>query len=229
MALFSGSSSKNKQVELQNLIFGTDEKKLMVSQEFLDNMTTQYISKRMKSVNRNVEILFTAKSPRSYFTAYDSIMESLGELIKLQQYHRFKEPIPSEFRKTVESKNEKYTTAMINRAWKTANNRADFDPTKGEKRDPKKFAPILDEMLEYKDRYSRNVYDHVDRFYKSVYDCSIEDKLREEEAARKAAEAARKAAEEEAAREAAEAAEADDIPEDGELPDEEAENLKLPE
>ena len=30
MALFSGGANKAKQVELQNIIFGTNEKKLMV-------------------------------------------------------------------------------------------------------------------------------------------------------------------------------------------------------
>ena len=52
MGLFSPNQSKLKQIELQNIIFGTEEKKLMVSQEFLDDMTKAYVTKRMKNVNK---------------------------------------------------------------------------------------------------------------------------------------------------------------------------------
>ena len=59
---------KKKQIELQNLIFGTNEKKLMVSPEFLSEMTKRYISKKMKSINQNMEgIAATKKSEEFLF------------------------------------------------------------------------------------------------------------------------------------------------------------------
>lgn len=181
MSLFSGSSNKAKQVELQNILFGTNEKKLMVSVEFLDNMKKQYISKRMKSVNQKMEIIFTTKSPKTFFNSYDAIMEALDELIKIQKYNEYKKPTPSEFKKTIESKKERYIMAMINRAWKNANNKANFDPTLGEKRDPLKFAPTLDELLEFSDRYTSGALGHIDRFYTSVYGHGINEVPKEEE------------------------------------------------
>ncbi len=212
MSLFSGSSNKAKQIELQNLIFGTSEKKLMVSDEFLDNMKKQYISKRMKSINQKMEVIFTTKSPKTFFNSYDAIMEALDDLIKLQKYHQYKKPVPSEFKATIEGKKERYIMAMINRAWKHANNKANFDPTLGEKRDPAKFAPILNEMLEFTDRYTSGIISHIDRFYTSVYGYGINETPKPEEAAEEAA--------------------AEEIPEEAlteEIPESETEDMKLDE
>lgn len=125
MALFSGGANKAKQVELQNIIFGTNEKKLMVSNEFLDEMTKVYISKRMKSINNAMSSVSTTKSPRTFFGCLDSIHDSLKELIALEKYYSFKKPVPTEFKKNLEAKKDKYVLAMINRAWKNANTKAD--------------------------------------------------------------------------------------------------------
>ncbi len=169
MSLFSGNPNKNKQIELQNIIFGTNEKKLMVSPEFLDNMTKQYISKRMKTINQKMEIIFATKSPKNFFNSYDSVMESLDELILIQKHHEFKKPIPSEFKKSIEAKKDRYIEAMINRVWKDANVKANFNPSLDEKRSPEKFAPAINELLEYKSKYTPVLLEHIDRFYKSVY------------------------------------------------------------
>lgn len=197
MALFSGNSSKAKQVELQNIIFGTNEKKLMVSNEFLDEMTKVYISKRMKSINTATTNISTTKSPKAFFGYLDSIHSTLEELIALEKYYQFKKPVPSEFKKNLEEKKDKYILAMLNRAWKHTNNRANYDPTAGIPRSPEQFGPILDEMVEFRDQYTDAIFGHVDRFYTSVYEHSIdyvepepEEELSEEEAAALAEEGA---------------------------------------
>ena len=197
MALFSGNSNKAKQVELQNIIFGTNEKKLMVSNEFLDEMTKVYISKRMKSINAATTSISTTKSPRAFFGYFDSIQSNLEELIALEKYYQFKKPVPSEFKKNLEEKKDKYILAMLNRAWKHTNNRANYDPTSGLPRSPEQFGPILDEMVEFRDQYTDAIFGHVDRFYTSVYEHSIdyvepepEEELSEEEAAALAEEGA---------------------------------------
>ena len=197
MALFSGNSNKAKQVELQNIIFGTNEKKLMVSNEFLDEMTKVYISKRMKSINAATTSISTTKSPKAFFGYFDSIQSTLEELIVLEKYYQFKKPVPSEFKKNLEEKKDKYILAMLNRAWKHTNNRANYDPTSGLPRSPEQFGPILDEMIEFRDQYTDAIFGHVDRFYTSVYEHSIdyvepepEEELSEEEAAALAEEGA---------------------------------------
>lgn len=191
MGLFSPNQAKLRQIELQNIIFGTEEKKLMVSPEFLDEMTKAYVTKRMKNINKMSEIIVATKSPKKFFTAYDALIKDIDELINLEQYHTFKKPVPTEFKKEINDKLSRYTENMINRAWKDANKQNKFKPD--EKRDPILYAPYLDEMLEYRERYSPIQLDLIDRFYQSVYDDSflnpkVEEEVPEELSAETAAE-----------------------------------------
>ncbi|MCM1330411.1 MAG: hypothetical protein NC253_13335 [Ruminococcus sp.] len=171
MGLFSPNQNKLKQIELQNIIFGTEEKKLMVSPEFLDEMTKAYVTKRMKNVNKMSEFIVATKSPRKFFTAYDALTKDIDELIVLEKYHEFKKPVPHEFKQEVDSKVPRYTENMINRAWKDANKQNKYQADG--KRDPELYGPFLDEMLEFKDRYSSPVLSLIDGFYQSVYDDSF--------------------------------------------------------
>lgn len=171
MGLFSPNQNKLKQIELQNIIFGTEEKKLMVSPEFLDEMTKAYVTKRMKNVNKMSEFIVATKSPRKFFTAYDSLIKDIDELINLEKYYTFKKPVPTEFKREINDKIPRYTENMINRAWKDANKQNKFQPDG--KRDPVLYGPFLDEMLEFRDRYSSLQLDLIDNFYQSVYDDSF--------------------------------------------------------
>lgn len=171
MGLFSPNQNKLKQIELQNIIFGTEEKKLMVSPEFLDEMTKAYVTKRMKNVNKMSEFIVATKSPRKFFTAYDSLIKDIDELINLEKYYTFKKPVPTEFKREINDKIPRYTENMINRAWKDANKQNKFQPDG--KREPVLYGPFLDEMLEFRDRYSPLQLDLIDNFYQSVYDDSF--------------------------------------------------------
>ena len=115
----------------------------MVSNEFLDEMTKVYISKRMKSINNATTSISTTKSPKAFFGYFDSIQSSLEELITLEKYYSFKKPIPSEFKKNLEAKKDKYILAMLNRAWKNANNKANYDPTAGIPRSRRNFVTTV--------------------------------------------------------------------------------------
>ena len=209
MGLFSPNQAKLKQIELQNIIFGTEEKKLMVSQEFLDDMTKAYVTKRMKNINKMSEFIVATKSPRKFFTAYDALIKDIDELIVLEKYHTFKKPVPTEFKMEIDSKMPRYTENMINRAWKDANKQNKFQ--QGEKREPSLYAPYLNEMLEYQDRYSPIVLDLIDGFYQTVYDDSfLNPKVVEEEVPEELTEEAAAAENAEGEEVAAEAAPAED-------------------
>lgn len=209
MGLFSPNQAKLKQIELQNIIFGTEEKKLMVSQEFLDDMTKAYVTKRMKNINKMSEFIVATKSPRKFFTAYDALIKDIDELIVLEKYHTFKKPVPTEFKMEIDSKMPRYTENMINRAWKDANKQNKFQ--QGEKREPSLYAPYLNEMLEYQDRYSPIVLDLIDGFYQTVYDDSfLNPKVVEEEVPEELTEEAAATENAEGEEAAAEAAPAED-------------------
>lgn len=164
---------KKKQIELQNIIFGTAEKKLMVSPEFLEEMTKRYISKRMKSINQNMEGIAATKSPKNFFSYIDSIFQALDELIVLQKYHTFKEPIPSVVKSALIAKKGRYIIAMFNRVWKEANLKARYDARSEEPRRIEDFGPVLDELLAYMDQYTSDSIEVLNKFYSSVYGHNI--------------------------------------------------------
>lgn len=172
MGLFTSKEEKVKQIELQNIIFGTEEKTLMVSQQFLNDMTKAYITKRMKNINKMMEYVVVTKSPKRFFTAYDSVQNDLDELINLEKYHTFKKPVPTEFKNEIEAKVGRYMENMIKRSWKDANQKNGLQENR---RNPEKYASYLNEMLEFREKYPKHVLDLIDSFYKSVYEKSIFD------------------------------------------------------
>lgn len=168
---------KLRRISLQNIIFDTHEKKLMVSPQFLDDMTKHYISKRMKNINTLMNYITITKSPKNFFTYYESIMKDLDELINIEGYYSFKAPLPSVFKSNIESKMDRYTEAMVNRSWKEINQKVFQNPrNQSDERSPELFGPILDELLEYKDKYTPAVLQLIDKFYKSVYGHGIDEK-----------------------------------------------------
>ena len=81
---------KAEKVELQNLLFGTTEKKLMVSDEFLYEMTMKYISKRMKTINTAFSNLHITRSAAFFFKNTAEIEKLIEDLILLEKYYPFK-------------------------------------------------------------------------------------------------------------------------------------------
>ncbi|MBQ5319423.1 MAG: hypothetical protein J6K17_10035 [Oscillospiraceae bacterium] len=174
---------KKKQIELQNIIFATNEKKLMVSPEFLDEMTRLYISKRMKAINQNMEGVAATKNPQLFFKYFDSIFDALDELIVLEKYHTFKEPVPTVVKKGLIAKKDRYIIAMLNRVWKDANLKAKYDARTELPRRVEDFAPVLDELLLCKDKFTPDSMEILNKFYSSVYGHNIgeEPAIEEEE------------------------------------------------
>ena len=201
MGLFSPNPAKQKKIELQNILFDTNEKKLMCSNEFLNDMTTNYVSKRMKNINKMTSGIVTTKNPNNFYSYCETIDHDLEELIRIEKYHSFKDPIPSEFKKLLEAKMGQYTEAMIKRTWRDISQKIGLD-SEG-KRDPRYYGPVLDALLAHKEKYTPLQFELVDKFYKSVYGISYAEA--QEQALKEAEEAA---AAEAAAKAAAEAAEA---------------------
>lgn len=171
MGLFSPNSAKLKQIELQNILFDTNEKKLMVSVDFLHKMTTSYVSKRMKNINKMTDVIVVTKNPHKFFAYCESIDKDLEELIRLEPYHNFKQPIPSEFKKIFEAQMGQHIESMIKRTWKDICQKVGVDHEG--KREPKHYGPVLDALLAHKDKYSPTHLELIDKFYKSVYGTSF--------------------------------------------------------
>lgn len=163
--------TKQEKVALQNILFGTSEKKLMVSDEFLNNMAIKYISKRMKTINSNYEYIHSTKIPESFFKYCDEIESCLEELIALEPYYSFKNPIPTVYKRTFLNHKPAALTGMLHRAWKNALQKYPLNDSEDEISE--KAMDCYDEtincMLAFQDRMTENDLSLIDSFYKQVH------------------------------------------------------------
>lgn len=152
MSIFGNESKqrKNELIQLQNIVLEINEKKLQVSEEFLDKMTKIYISKYMKVVNEQVADLGKLTNIGLLFKKYDIIMSNLDELIKIEPLYKFNKPTPSEYKAQIEGSLDDFVNALISREWRK------IKPINGSIReDPmqeKKFTAFFDSFAMYENR-----------------------------------------------------------------------------
>lgn len=164
---------KQTKVELQNFLFGTSEKKLMVSDDFLNGMTVKYISKRMKIINAAFSNLHATRSAVFFFKNTAEIEKYIEDLIILEKYYPFKNPVPSIYKRNYLAHKPAAITGMINRVWKTALQKYPLN----EDTAPEDISPaalnfydqVINELLTQKDSYSENDMEMINSFYIRVH------------------------------------------------------------
>lgn len=117
MGLFNKKGNADK-IQLQNIVLGINEKKLEVSEEFLQNMTKVYVSKRMKLINDTISGFEQLSRVSVYFKKMVYVDRLLGELIAIEPYYIFKYPGPTEYKRQLEENDENYINQILNRSWK---------------------------------------------------------------------------------------------------------------
>ncbi|MGN0696732.1 MAG: hypothetical protein ACI4J5_08225 [Oscillospiraceae bacterium] len=117
MGLFNRKAKTDK-IQLQNIVLGINEKKLEVSEEFLQNMTKVYVSKRMKLINDTISGFEQLIRVSAYFKKIAYVNRLLDELIAIEPYYIFKYPRPSEYKRQLEENEDNYIIQILNRSWK---------------------------------------------------------------------------------------------------------------
>ena len=121
MALFESNEMKQRklnQIALQNIVLNINEKKMQVSDEFLEKMTKIYISKYLKVINEHSADLGKLSNIGLLFKKYDIIMSNLDELLKIEPLYRFNKPAPSEYKAQLEGSMDEFVNSLITREWK---------------------------------------------------------------------------------------------------------------
>lgn len=164
---------KQTKVELQNFLFGTNEKKLMVSEDFLNGMTIKYISKRMKIINTAFSNLHTTRSAVFFFKNTADIEKYIEDLISLEKYYPFKNPVPSIYKRNYLAHKPAAITGMINRVWKTALQKCPLkDDTAPEDISLTAldfYDQVINELLSEKDNYSEKDMELINSFYTRIH------------------------------------------------------------
>ena len=165
---------KSERIALQNILFGTNIKKVMTSDVFLMDMAAKYVSKRMKLINLNYDNMRNTKSTSMFFKYYDQIETCLDDLIKIEEYYTFKQPIPSAYRKILKNKLPEMITQMLNRVWKSTLQKFPFvEPVPEQSME--QYDLVINDMLSYRQHYSENDLSLIDSFYRSVHADETED------------------------------------------------------
>lgn len=163
------SLEKRTKIELQNILFGTTEKKLMVSDDFLNKMTIKYISKRMKIINTAFSNLNITRSAVFFFKNTSEIEKYIEDLIVLEKYYPFKNPVPSIYKRNYFAHKPAAITGMINRCCKAALQKYPLnDNTPTEEINPVAldyYEQVINEMLTQKDNYSEKDMEMINSFY----------------------------------------------------------------
>lgn len=170
MGFFDNESKqrKNDMIALQNIVLDINEKKLQVSEEFLEKMTKIYVSKYIKIVNDQLADMNKVTNIRLMFRKYDAIMASIDELVKIEPYHKFRKPAPSAYRETVNANLESFIMSLISREWKkiapqnTANNIIDVNQEG-------KMRAFFETFDDYYSRMPKSCCDTIDRLKASAF------------------------------------------------------------
>lgn len=164
---------KQTKIELQNFLFGTSEKKLMVSDDFLNGMTIKYISKRMRIINAAFSNLHTTRSAVFFFKNTAEIEKYIEDLITLEKYYPFKNPVPSIYKRNYLAHKPAAITGMINRVWKTALQKYPIkDGAAPEDISPAAldfYDQVINELLSQKDNYSEKDMEMINSFYIRIH------------------------------------------------------------
>lgn len=169
MGLFDSESKQRKQslVDLQNIVLEMNEKKLQVSEDFLDKMTKIYISKYMKVVNAHAADLSKLTNIGMLYKKYDIIEDNLDELIKIEGLYKFNKPVPSDYKAQLLRAQEEYVNLIITKEWKK------ICPSSGINREDinreRKCRAFFESFESYESRMSESSLKLLKRLYNSVF------------------------------------------------------------
>ncbi len=164
----SNSELKANKILLQNIIFNTSEKKLMVSDKFLNDMTIKYISKRIKEINTLISYMQSTKQPERFFTFRFKIENILDDLIKIEPYFIFKKPTPIAFKREFMDSLPDTISHFISKTWKSITTKY---PINGPV-DPENFIHydvFIESILMYRENLTMNDTLIVESYYKVVH------------------------------------------------------------
>lgn len=167
---------KAERIALQNILFGTNIKKVMTSDVFLMDMAAKYVSKRMKVINLNYDNMRNTKNTSMFFKYYDQLETCLDDLIKIEEYYIFKQPVPSAYRNILKNKLPEMITQMLNRVWKNTLQKFPFvEPVPEQSME--QYDIVINEMLSFRQHYSESDLSLIDSFYRSVHGDETEEEV----------------------------------------------------
>ncbi|MGN1137726.1 MAG: hypothetical protein ACI4SF_16090 [Oscillospiraceae bacterium] len=171
-------NKKKNMIALQNIVMDINESTLQVSEEFLDKITKIYISKRMSLINSTLENMAKIRSISLLCSRIDAVMAEIDELIKIEPYYVFNDPVPTKYKELVAQSEDKYINNLITREWRTLRSRSDY--THGDRKIDENYREFLDSFVPYYSRLTPETAARLAELKQSVFPPESEKKTEEE-------------------------------------------------
>jgi hypothetical protein len=162
-------SDKKTLIKLQNIMFGSNERQLMVSQQFLDDCVKKYLIKHLRAINTCMSNIKITKNPALFYSSIPPLIEHLDALIKIETYYEMARPIPSAFKKEFEENRNLYASNMIKRYVHEFKQHTPVPHTIQNALVRKYYQDSFDLLMNFKSEMSEEETALVDVFYSGLF------------------------------------------------------------
>jgi hypothetical protein len=161
-------NEKQDLIKLQNILFETNERRLMASPPFIMDCAKKYALKHLKAVATYMNNIKVTKSPAVFFGSLEPVMNHLEALQKIETVYPLQKPLPSEFIKDFEVNKPIYMSNLVKRFWHEVKLKAPPGSTDN---------PIvrayyqkgMDELMRYKNELEEDQIQLVNVYYSAIF------------------------------------------------------------
>ncbi|MDR0974082.1 MAG: hypothetical protein LBL80_00070 [Ruminococcus sp.] len=166
---------KKRLIKLQNILFDSDERELMVTPQFMTDCAKKFIVKHLRAIRTCMTNIKITKDPGTFYSSIPPMLEHLDELIKIEPYYDMSRPTPTQFKKDFLANKEIYASNMIKRY---VHEMKQHIPAPGSLQFPpvrKYFQDSFDALMGYAEEMSTEERNLVDVFYSGIFKRNYKD------------------------------------------------------
>jgi hypothetical protein len=168
---------KKSLIKLQNLLFDTNERQLMVTPQFLNECVKKYLVKHLRSINTCMSNIKITKNPALFYSSIPPMVDHLAALEKVEPYYEMSKPTPSAFLKEFNVNRPLYASNMIKRYIHESKQHVPAPGTLDNPLVRKYYQDAFDALMTYETEMSEEERALVDVFYSGLYKRNYHDPI----------------------------------------------------
>jgi hypothetical protein len=174
-------SDKKTLIKIQNLMFDSNERQLMVSQPFLEDCIKKYLVKHLRAINTCMNNIKVTKNPALFYSSIPPLIEHLDALIKIEPFYEMERPVPSAFKKELESNRNIYASNMIKRYVHEFKQHTPVPHTIQNPLVRKYYQDAFDLIMNFRTEMSEEEVNLIDVFYSGLFKRNYSDPIPDNE------------------------------------------------
>jgi hypothetical protein len=168
---------KKRLIKLQNILFDSDERELMVTPQFMTECAKKFIVKHLRAIRTCMTNIKVTKNPGMFYSSIPPMLEHLDELIKIEPYYDMSRPTPSQFKKEFETNRSIFASNMVKRYIHEVKQHI---PPPGNMQSVtvrKYFQDAFDEIMSYEKEMINDEKNLLDIFYNGIFKRNYKDPI----------------------------------------------------